>query len=422
MWLLNSYTRVMQSVMILGRQPAIGLAELESLYGSSVIRRVGEHVAVVDVDPCLLAFDRLGGSIKFCKLLTTLETTDWHQVEKFLRTAAPEHSKSMPEGKMQLGLSVIGYEMNIRQLEASGLTLKKVIRKTGRSVRLVPNKELELNSAQVLHNHLTGITGWELIIIKDGDKTIIAQTVKVQDINSYTYRDRERPKRDARVGMLPPKLAQVIVNLSVGKLPEDLLKTICDIPAGSEIPSPVIDKTILDPFCGTGVLLQEVGLMGYNAYGTDLEPRMIDYSEKNLAWLGDHYKMPAVSCQLDVGDATSHQWTSPIDYVASETYLGRTFTDKPSPEILNQTVSDCNLIIKKFLKNIYDQLQPETRLCLAIPAWQIAPNEFKHLPLIDQIEDLGYNRVSFEHTRDEDLIYYREDQIVARQLLVITRK
>lgn len=412
----------MQSVMILGRQPAIGLAELESLYGSSVIRRVGEHTAVVDVDPCLLAFDRLGGSIKFCKLLTILDTTDWHQIEKFLRTAAPEHSKSMPEGKMQLGLSVIGFEMNVRQIEASGLTLKKIIRKTGRSVRLVPNKELELNSAQVLHNHLTGITGWELIIIKDSDKTIIAQTVKVQDINSYTYRDRERPKRDARVGMLPPKLAQIIVNLAVGKLPKELLTSICDIPADKAIPRPIIEQTILDPFCGTGVILQEAGLMGYHAYGTDIESRMIDYSEKNLAWLADHYTMPASSCRLEVGDATNHQWKTPIDYVASETYLGRPFTDKPSGEILSQTAADCNLIIKKFLRNIQPQLEAGTRLCLAIPAWQTAPKEFKHLPLIDQIEDLGYNRVSFEHVSDEELIYFREDQIVARQLIIITRK
>ncbi|HET6924929.1 MAG TPA: hypothetical protein VFH39_03825, partial [Candidatus Saccharimonadales bacterium] len=63
-----------------------------------------------------------------------------------------------------------------------------------------------------------------------------------------------------------------------------------------------------------------------------------------------------------------------------------------------------------------------TRLCLAVPAWQTSANQFKHLPLIDQIRDLGYNRVSFEHVRDDQLLYYREDQIVARQLLVLTRK
>jgi len=74
------------------------------------------------------------------------------------------------------------------------------------------------------------------------------------------------------------------------------------------------------------------------------------------------------------------------------------------------------------LQNLHGQLKPGTRLCLAVPAWQTRPDQFKYLPLIDQIDDLGYNRVSFEHIRDEDLLYYRSDQIVARQLLVITRK
>jgi hypothetical protein len=50
--------------MILGRQPALGLAELESLYGGDKLRPVGNKVVIVDVDPCLLAFDRLGGSLE----------------------------------------------------------------------------------------------------------------------------------------------------------------------------------------------------------------------------------------------------------------------------------------------------------------------------------------------------------------------
>jgi hypothetical protein len=88
---------------------------------------------------------------------------------------------------------------------------------------------------------------------------------------------------------------------------------------------------------------------------------------------------------------------------------------------LAQTVADCNLIIKKFLRNLYGQIKPGTRLCLAVPAWHSGRGQFKHLPLIDQIEDLGYNQVSFEHLEPADLLYYREDQIVARQLLVLTR-
>lgn len=408
--------------MILGRQPALGLAELESLYGVGKIQPVsGGKAAIVDVDPCLLAFDRLGGSVKFCKVLTTLDTTHWRAIEKFLLEASTGHSERLPEGKLLLGLSAIGFDVGIRQLEATGLSLKKVIRKTGRPVRLVPNKAIELNAAQVIHNKLTGPNGWEIYLIKNGSKTIVAQTIKVQDIEAYTRRDRERPKRDTRVGMLPPKLAQIIVNLAIGPLPEDKLESICDIPADETIPRPQLGQTVLDPFCGTGVILQEALLMGYDTYGTDLEQRMIDYSEINLEWLrGSHAALSA--SRLEAGDATNHLWSPPIDFVAAETYLGRPFTSMPDQEILSQTISDCNLIIKKFLRNLQPQLAPDTRLCLAVPAWQIKPGEFKHLPLIDQIADLGYNRISLEHAGDQGLLYYREDQIVARQLLVITRK
>jgi tRNA (guanine10-N2)-dimethyltransferase len=178
---------------------------------------------------------------------------------------------------------------------------------------------------------------------------------------------------------------------------------------------------VLDPFCGTGVVLQEARLMGYEILGSDLEKLMIDYSNANLLWLNGLYpELPYF--ELEAGDATNHTWARAPHFVACETYLGRPFTTKPSDEILNQTMSECNLIIKKFLQNIHNQLQPGARLCVAVPAWQIRKNEFKHLPLIDQISDLGYNRVSFEHVLDKNLLYYREDQIVARELLVLIRK
>ena len=412
----------MQSLLILGRQAELGLAEIESLYGADVVRAVGTQAAVIDVDPCLLAFDRLGGAMKFCKVLTTLETNGWQAVEDFLVKVSPDQSRTMPEGKMHLGLSLYDFKESIHRIEATGLTVKKAIRKTGRSVRLVPNKTTDLNAAQVIHNKLTTQNGWELVFVRDGEHIIVAQTVKVQDIDAYTRRDRERPMRDTKVGMLPPKLAQIIINLSVGQLPAEKLQNICDIPAGTPIPFNLLNKTILDPFCGTGVVLQEASLMGYHVYGTDLEPRMIKYTEKNLEWLHDLYNMPDLESVLEVGDAIKHRWTVQRNFVAAETYLGRPFTSMPTPDVLNQTMSDCNLIIKKFLKNLHEQLEPGTRLCLAVPAWQIGKNPLKRLPLVDQIQSLGYNQVSFEHTGNAPLVYQRPDQIVARELLVITRK
>jgi len=412
----------MQSLLVLGRQPELGLAELESLYGAAKLQTVGTQAVIVDVDPCLLAFDRLGGSVKFCKLLTTLDTTDWKQIEKFLVDVSPKHSEMMPEGKMLLGLSQIGLDIGIRQLEATGLTVKKAIRKTGRSVRLVPNKSTELTSAQVIHNKLTSEHGWELVFIRDGKRTVVAQTVKVQDIESYTRRDRERPKRDAKVGMLPPKLAQIIINLAAGEIAEEKLESICEIPADQPIPPKVLGQTLLDPFCGTGVLLQEALLMGYSVLGTDLDQRMVEYSTVNVTdWLKSwHDSQTTVT--IEAGDATNHLWPASPDLVACETYLGRPYTRLPESEQLAQNINDCNLIIKKFLNNLASQVKPGTRLCLAVPAWQTGPRKFQHLPLIDSLSDLGYNRVSFEQVRDEQLIYFRKDQIVARQLLVLTKQ
>jgi tRNA G10 N-methylase Trm11 len=415
------------SIVILGRQPSLGLAEVESLYGADRVLSLGAHAARVSIDPCQLAFDRLGGSVKFCRPLTTLDSTNVKQIEKYLLDVAPSHSQRMPEGKMHLGLSLVGFpEVSNKRILSLGLNIKKAInQQTGRTVRLVPNNEAELSSAQVLHNKLVTPNGWELVLIKHEHKTVIAQTVKVQDIESYTRRDRERPKRDTKVGMLPPKLAQIIINLAVGQLPENKLDSICEIPAGQPIPRKIFEQTILDPFCGTGVVLQEALLMGYDAYGTDLERRMVEYSQTNVQWLSKLYESGSgdFNYKFEAGDATTYQWDqADIDFVACESYLGRPFTSMPSPEILSQTASECNLIIKKFLRNIHSQLKPGARLCLAVPAWQTKPNTFKHLPLLDSLEEIGYNRVSFEHARDDQLIYFREDQIVARQLLILTSK
>ena len=415
------------SIAILGRQPALGLAELESLYSTARVTPVGHEAARVAVMPCSIDYARLGGTIKLCKLLSVQETTNWKLLEKFLVSVAPMQAAKMADGKMHLGLSAYEMDVTPQQLLASGLNIKKAIQKqTGRSVRLVPNKDLDLNAAQVIHNKLASDHGWELVFVRDGDRTIIAQTLFVQDIDSYSERDFGRPKRDARVGMLPPKLAQILINLATGPaefdtIKEDLSGDICFKPEDdAKMHAGRAGMTVLDPFCGTGVVLQEALLMGYRAYGTDLEPRMAEYTRLNLDWLSRGRQLPAYV--LADGDATSYQWQQPVSMVASEVYLGRPFTSQPSADILAQTVSECNLIIKKFLRNIHGQLPAGTRLCLAVPAWQVRSGQFKHLPLIDALGDMGYNRVRFERVRDTDLLYYRADQIVARELLVITRK
>jgi tRNA G10 N-methylase Trm11 len=402
----------MKTLCILGRQPALGIAELESLYGADILRPAGAQAALLDIEPPIVDFSRLGGTVKFCKVLTILDTVNWKDVQKFLEENVAPHTRQLPEGKMKLGFSLYGWNMPVQQINASALSIKKVIKATGRSIRVVPNIGPALNSAQVLHNQLTGALGWELVFVRDGNKTILAQNIAEQDIDAYARRDQKRPKRDAKVGMLPPKLAQILVNLAVGKVEQD------DPSCG---PGESKGKTILDPFCGTGVILQEAGLMGYDVYGTDNEPRMIEYSKDNLDWLDENFSHPPFTYSVELGDATNFSWPTPSDMVATEAYLGSALSTIPALDKFEAMIQGTNLIIKKFLKNLAEQTEPGYRAAVAVPAW-MTPKGFVRLPLVDQIEDLGYNRVSFVHANGEDFIYHREGQIVARELLVITRK
>ncbi len=416
----------MKSLLILGRQPFIGTAELESLYGPEKIKPIGSVAVEVDVDPCLLAFDRLGGSVKFAKVLTEVAFNNWEDIEKFLIKVSPGHAQAIPPGKMLLGISAYGFSVSSKRIVRTAVNLKQAIRATGRSVRVIPNNSNDLSSAQVIHNHLTGPHGWELLVIKDGPRAIIAQTVKVQDISAYASRDQKRPARDPKIGMLPPKLAQIIINLAVGLLPPESMQSICAVPPDDPIPAKhFVNVLLLDSFCGTGVLLQEALIMGYDCIGTDIDPRMIDYSKRNLEWLTSLHRSPfksQASYKLTVADAESYHWPEKPTVVACEIYLGRPLSRISSSQDISPIIDECNQIISQFLTNIAGQIDSGTRLCLAVPSWLRENGKFVHLPLLDSLEVFGYNRVSFQHSGVSDLVYFRRNQVVARELLVLTRK
>jgi len=241
------------------------------------------------------------------------------------------------------------------------------------------------------------------VICCDNHRTILAQTVDIQDIESYGMRDYNRPKRDARVGMLPPKLAQIMINLATGSLPSSLI--------------------LLDPFCGTGVILQEALLMGYRVYGSDINPKMIDYTKANLDWLRLRFDIAAnIDPVLEVQNATTAVWNHHFDVIVSELFLGPPLNKPPIKDKLVAIRQRCDEEIVRFLKNIGHQIPSKTQLCIAVPAWQVADGQFIRLSCLDHLGQLGYNQRSFKHLEPTGLIYARANQIVARELLIITRK
>jgi tRNA (guanine10-N2)-dimethyltransferase len=385
---------------ILGRQPAFGLAELESRFGATNITPFGDSniAAQIATDANDIPFHLLGSVIKFARPLTTYDSVEWSTLITLASETLSELLQSTSEGKIKIGISVYDLPVSLKALQRSSLELKKAIRANGHSVRVVPNTSLELNSAQIIHNRLTSDVGYELLFIRDGRQTHLARTLYVQNIDDYAQRDFGRPMRDAFVGMLPPKLAQTMLNLAQVNP----------------------DQRVLDPFCGTGVVMQEAALMGANVYGTDINERMVRYTRDNLNWLKDIYHVD-FDMYLETADAADATWQPPLDSVVCETYLGQPLTQLPDPKHLQPIIDECNDITSKFLTNLRGQLATGTRCCIAVPAWFDGRN-FMRLQVVDDLEKMGYNRISFKRASFEDLIYHRKDQVVARELLVITVK
>lgn len=387
-------------VAVLGRQPLISVAELESLFGE--VRLVAPALAEFITDK-IPNVHRLGGTLKIAEPITV-------PLAEFLH-------KLPSDGKITLGVSDFSRKATPFLAQKEALHLKRILVKSGRSVRVVPNQTAILSSATSLHNHLFG--GNKVEILKNGQH--FYQVTQVQNIEAYAERDRARPARDAKVGMLPPKLAQILLNLC-GDLPEE--------------------SRVLDPFCGTGVLLQEAVLMGYQPYGTDLNERMVDYTKRNLKWLyakkvgGGSTKSRATepSSALDTsivaqieenvktGDATNYQWDAPITAVACETYLGPPMSQPPVEIKLRQAKQECKTIILGFLKNLAGQIEGGTPVVIAVPAWLRPDRHYERLNLLDEIRELRYNVISFKNLGQKDLLYQRDGQVVAREIIVLRKK
>lgn len=436
-------------IALLGRQPEISLAELAAVFGADCVNRISQQFA--EVQTSQFDITTLGGTVKCAEIITELPAsrTDKASLLAASRFIAQHYHTKWAHSphKITLGLSAYNLAVTARDVQKTGLILKSSLKKSGTSLRLIPNDQPALSTATA-HNNKLGTSPYkvELLLVKTTDRRlIIAESRGVQNITAYTRRDRHRPKRDAFVGMLPPKLAQIMLNLALGagsltgqksctgRIPAISSKSNASgnavrrtIDLSERLESDPLTEVgrrhplILDPFCGTGTVLQEALLAGYDVVGTDLSQKMVDYTIENLSWLQSTFTAPGhpIGRVINIrqADATTHHWPSSenLAAVVCETYLGQPFSAPPAPQKLAAVVGNCNHIITSFLTNIRPQLAPNTPLCIAVPAWYDASGRATHLPLIKRLQQLGYYQLN--HT---PLIYRRPDQIVARELLVL---
>ena len=405
---------------IFGRNPILSLAEIFNREAP-----VGAHFQIAELTSQSLVirtdapFDpdawqrTLGGSIKIGQVIQ--EFADLSSVRQALtKKNLLERYFGQKNKKIVFGFSCYGDLFRHYQTEFNGrgLELKKDLQASGYRSRFVAAQDGVLSSVQVVKNKLIE-TGGDILIIKGLNAFYLGKTVTVQDFEDYSARDYGRPRRDARSGLLPPKLAKEMINFSKAT-PE---------------------QTLLDPFCGSGTVLQEAALMGFrHLVGSDISAKAIEDTKKNLNWLEKNYHVtPAVRLHhSDVKKLEDKISPHSIDAIVTEPYLGPT---------INRNISVINMLaITQELESLYLAafrvftrfLKPDKQVVIIFPLFK-TKNGIYTLKILEQLEKMGFRRqnpipekvslfAKIGPTARGSLMYSRPDQKVEREIFIFQYK
>jgi tRNA (guanine10-N2)-dimethyltransferase len=235
-----------------GENPTIPFAEIDCI---GIVLDKRAQVAVVDCpDPAAA-----------CRLAMT------HRVMGYLGECGPEFG----------AFSELLEELAIESEQPFAGRCKRVHAGDTRMVQQCSQQEFERLIGTMIRGPVSlDVPEIEFRAILSEDRCYFGRVLFTIDRGGY---DRRNPGKRSffHPGVMMPRMARALVNISCAQK-GDLL---------------------LDPFCGTGGILIESGLMGINAIGSDFDPIMVKGSRQNMpagdSILADSVHLPLQDVSVD---------------------------------------------------------------------------------------------------------------------------
>ena len=321
---------------------------------------------------------------------------------------APKAAEKEGKRSLDFGLTVYGSKSTQKKFFRLPIQLKKELKARGYSVRWVTGKGSEpLSPAAVAKCNLTNNPNADLCIMVHENSIFIGKTTEVQDADAWSIRDFDRPKRDSKNGMLPPKLARMMINLA--QTPDD--------------------GVLLDPFCGSGTILMEaaIGTDIKQIIGSDIEEKQIQYTDANNNWLVQEKFISAKDAKRfrtftsDILEIQKFLAPKSIDSIVTEGYLGPPLHGTESQKALEANADEIQQLWIDSLKAIKPILKPKASLVIITPEYK-NPNGHAKVNLDDFYKKLGYKKKILDldvSTSSLSLSYFRENQFVKRNITIL---
>ena len=229
---------------------------------------------------------------------------------------------------------------------------------------------------------------------------------RVQKFEEWGERDYGRPRRDIRSGMLPVKLARMLINLS--RTPRNGI--------------------LLDPFCGSGTIVTEAAILGFRqVIGGDLEKRAVEDTAENVGWTSRNLDISKTSVRILQSPAEEIDRAlenTKVDGIATEPYLGPPLRGRERPADIEKIVRELSILYVKSFAAIRNVLTPGAAVAAVFPVFRSGNRELP-LPVLEDLKKLGFlpapllpPGLDVKMTARGSLIYQRPDQRVLREVFL----
>ncbi len=412
---------------ILGNHPEISIAELGSFFGDKVSINPVNKIAFTE---CELPsqFTNAGDFLKILGgTITIMKVLNERVGSKELTEVVAEHVKgAMGDTTSKFPFSIdVHPESNATTPYIKQFTIgvKKHLTKEGKRSEFWNNNFRNINRVFAVKNHLLEKGIAFALLPRGNSEFMVCQLVALQDVEDYADRDYGKAERDNKSGMLPPKLAQIMMNLAIFNRAYGVT---FDESRRARV-------TVLDPFCGSGTVLMEALLRGFSTFGSDISEKAVEQSKTNVDWLRQARTIsPAAGamvlhksalelskkdCELACPDITGIA-------VVSEPFLGPPMREEPSDAVLDKVMYELSDLYVGFFKNMSKWLPAETPIVCVFPCWRRAGGGIAKLSsrVVEKITSLGYSVPAYSPQNSTSLIYSRPYTVVAREILRFVKK
>jgi tRNA G10 N-methylase Trm11 len=195
-------------------------------------------------------------------------------------------------------------------------------------------------------------------------------------------RDMKKPVRRNELS-ISPRLAKILINLA-------------------EVKS---NGTLLDPFCGIGVILEEALLQNLKVIGIDKDKKAIESARANLKWFefnGKDYKL--------ICDDSSKIKIEKFDVIVTEPELGELQKGTPSKEKAIEIIKNFERLMINVLKN----LKSEIRGNIVFTAPLIFTNRERISCNFNNVSDKVGLKIVLGPIHE-----FRKDSIIGRDIIVL---